>query len=96
MYQVEILALAQKDIQSVADYYKQISIKLRDRFLTDLKFCLKNIQSNPKSFQVKYKEIRVCFIKGFPYGIFYKIYGNEIKIIAIIHTSRSPDKWKNR
>ena len=96
MYQLEILLLAQIDVQDISDYYKRISHKLRDKFLSDLKLNLEKIKLNPKAFQIKYKEVRVTFIKGFPYGIFYKIYGENIKVIAVVHTSRNPSLWKNR
>lgn len=96
MFQLEILEIAQIDIQDIADYYKRISVHLRDRFLNDLKNGLKQIESNPKVFQLKYKEVRVAFIKGFPYGIFYKIYDEQIRVFAVFHTSRNPKNWKTR
>lgn len=96
MWNLEIIPLAQIDVQDISDYYKRISIKLRDKFLSDLRVYLENIQSNPKAFQLKYKEVRVVFFKRFPYGIFYKIYDNNIKVIAVVHTSRNPKVWKNR
>lgn len=96
MYQLEVLLIAQVDIQDISDYYKRISIKLRDKFLSDLKLKLEKIVSNPKAFQIKYKEVRVAFVKGFPYGIYYKVYRENIKVIAVVHTSRNPSLWKNR
>ena len=96
MFTVKILKIAQEDIQTIADYYSDISNFLTERFLQELKFNLESLKSFPKSHQIKYKQIRVSFVKGFPYGIYYKIYDKEIRVIAVVHTSRNPTVWKGR
>ena len=70
MYSVKVLQRAKEDIQAIADYYSNISSNLTNRFLLELKVNLENLKLFPKSHQIKYKEIRVSFVKGFPYGVY--------------------------
>lgn len=43
------------------------------------------------------ENIRRCLCKRFPYGLIYEIVDEEhVTILAIAHSSREPDYWKNR
>ena len=98
MYQLQIRKLAKKDIQDIVDYYDEnASTFVTDRFLENLFTEFEYIKSKPKSFQVKFKNTRVSYLKSFSFGIHYRIKENsKIEILAILHTSRSPKTWKKR
>lgn len=76
------------------DYYHNIDEELSKRFFNEIDTCFGYIQNNPLLFQKRYKDIRVCFTKTFPYGIYYviketpKLKKKRIYIINILHTSR--------
>lgn len=94
MYQLKIRQLAQIDIQEIVDYYDDISSKISDKFLDNLYKELSFLKAKPKSFQIKYKETRVRYIKGFPFGIHYRITKNTfIEVLAVLHTSMNPKTW---
>jgi hypothetical protein len=44
----------------------------------------------------RYKNLRIHFIKRFPYGIHYLFDGNDIKVFGVFHTSRDPKNWSKR
>jgi hypothetical protein len=54
------------------------------------------IEQNPLHFSKKYKEVRVKYIRRFPYGIYYIITTKEVKVIAFFHMKRDPKKWDKR
>lgn len=94
MYQLKIRVLAQIDIQDIVDYYDEISTKITDKFLSNLYLELDFIENKPKSFQIKYKETRVRYIKGFPFGIHYRILNETVvEVLAVLHTSSNPKIW---
>jgi plasmid stabilization system protein ParE len=66
----------------------------------DFELCLEAgidaILRNPEAFQKKYKDIKIRFISRFPYGIHYRYKENQIIVIAVFHTSRSPKNWSKR
>jgi len=35
-------------------------------------------------------------IRRFPYGIYYRIEGNSIRILVVKHHRRHPDYWRRR
>lgn len=67
----------------------------------DFELCLDvgidEILQNPYAYPIRYRNVKVHFIKRFPYGIhFYLPSEHTIRVIGIIHTSRSPAIWFKR
>ena len=96
MYQFQIRVLARKDIQHAVDYYEEHVPYVTNRFLENLYTEFEIIKRNPKQFQIKYKNTRVRYIKGFPYGIHYALKAQAIEVLAVLHTSRNPKIWKKK
>ncbi len=96
MYLFQIRVLASKDIQHAVDYYEEQAPSVTNRFLESLYTEFEIIKRNPKQFQIKYKNSRVRYIKGFPYGIHYALKDQIIEVLAVLHTSRNPKIWKKR
>jgi toxin ParE1/3/4 len=40
--------------------------------------------------------IRRAATDRFPFGIFYRIDGETIRVIAILHNARNPEHWRGR
>ncbi len=57
---------------------------------------VRHIQKNPLKIQIRYEQIRVSFLKKFPYGIHFNVTENIILIIAVFHTAVDPKKWVKR
>ena len=96
MYQFHIRVLAREDIQEIVDYYDIKASHITDRFLENLYIEFDVITENPELFQQKYRQTRVRYIKGFPYGIHYILREHTIEVLAVLHTSRNPEIWKKR
>ena len=62
---------AEENLLKILDYYTDIDETLAKRFFEEISKCFEYIRDNPYLFAKRYKEIRVCFTKVFPYGIFY-------------------------
>ena len=72
-----------------SDYYKyyiSINAKLAQTYKQEVKESLEKIKHN------KYFEIRCEEIRCFPSMVHYKMEGDDIYILALIHTSRDPLK----
>ena len=39
---------------------------------------------------------RRILLRHFPFGIVYEVMGNQVVVVAIIHTRRKPGYWMNR
>ncbi|MEH6764878.1 MAG: type II toxin-antitoxin system RelE/ParE family toxin [Aequorivita antarctica] len=96
MNKLSIRPLAQKDLREIMLYYREINHTLATKFLHETDACIFQIQHYPEAFQKRTKEVHIVYLKTFPFGIFYKIYPLEIRVIAFLHTSRDPKIWKKR
>ena len=85
---------AEKNLSKILDYYTDIDEKLANRFFQEVDKCFEYIKDYPYMFTKRYRGIRVCFTKVFPYGIYYVIKvtpkrkTTTITVINILHTSR--------
>ncbi|MCK5905960.1 MAG: type II toxin-antitoxin system RelE/ParE family toxin [Flavobacteriales bacterium] len=84
------------DIERGIVNYKNIDSSLALKFTLEIEEHWNNLVQNPNHFQIRYKNVRVSFLKIFPYGIHYIFSEQTIYIIAIFNTSENPDKWNKR
>lgn len=85
---------AKKEFINSAKFYESRRHGLGKRFQKEIRKQVGFIQNNPKSAELKYKDIRVLVIKTFPFTIHYKIEKEYIVIVAIFHSSRNPEKLR--
>lgn len=86
----------EEDIENAVHYYSSIRANLARLFLTELKAVKKYINKNPEKIQLRYKNVRIAFLKKFPYGIHYIFANDTITIIAVFGTGDNPEKWQKR
>ena len=84
------------DIEAVVLWYEEQRIGLSYDFELCLEAGIEEVLRNPEAFQKKYKQVKIKFILRFPYGIHYIFIENEITVIGVFHTSRSPKNWSKR
>lgn len=87
---------AQDDIKDSLDWYIEQGENLPAKFLERLDESLTKIQKNPKHYQKRYGEVRIVFLKKFPYGIYYTIEENNIFVHAVFHNKQNPKTAKSR
>ena len=84
---------SEKDVAGAIEYYKEIHVELAKEFFKDLKATKGYLVKHPKKIQVRYSNIRVAFLKTFPYGIHFRLQDNTITIISVLGMAESPEKW---
>jgi len=97
-FSVHIAEAAENDITDSFFWYESQESGLGFRFKNNLEQSILHIQKHPTRFPKKLLSTRVCFLSNFPYGIHFNIDFNlnQILIVAVFHTSRNPNVWKNR
>ena len=95
-YRFQILEAADHDIAEAILQYENV----RKGLSVDFELCLEegyaDILNTPLGYQVRYREVRIKFIRRFPYGIHYMVEDDMITVISVFHQSRSPRKWFKR
>jgi len=96
MHRIRFVKEALFDVEDIVIWYEEQRIGLSYDFELCLEAGLHEISRNPDAFQKKYKNIKIRFISRFPYGIHYRFEKDEIVVIGVFHTSRSPKNWSIR
>jgi plasmid stabilization system protein ParE len=87
---------AERDITEAYIWYEGRRSGLGEEFLTSVDACLENIRRGPDIYPVVHESYRRSLIRRFPYAVFYEQSGTTVTINAVFHTSRNPDKWRQR
>lgn len=87
---------AEEDLLDAATWYEQHRERLGQEFLDAVDAALEAIAEQPQRHPVVHRDVRRSLLKRFPFGVFYKVGEEEIVVVAIMHASRDPKRWKGR
>jgi plasmid stabilization system protein ParE len=87
---------AEQDLNEAYRWYDQQLDGLGREFIICIDAALSVIQRTPKIFPKIHKDIRRALIRRFPYGIFYILAQDKVIVLALLHTSRDPRRFKSR
>ena len=87
---------AEAEALGAAHWYEERASGLGAAFLELVEQSLGAIADNPTRFPIVARDVRRALLKRFPFGIFFRVRGEHIKILAILHLSRDPARWRRR
>lgn len=88
-------AAREEGFEAAAWYGKQ-QTGLQTRFLEKWKDAENRIVANPQIHRCFEGQLRKCRFDVFPYALVFRIRGDELQVIAVMHMSRQPGYWKDR
>nr|VFJ78895.1 MAG: ParE toxin of type II toxin-antitoxin system, parDE [Candidatus Kentron sp. FW] len=87
---------ARAEFLAAIKYYEACQPGLGRRFRLAVESELERIHDMPFGFRVLHAPFRRCLVRKFPYAIIYSIEPGFISIIAVAHTKRKPEYWRER
>jgi len=98
MFKVILLPLARNDIKVASDWYNGRQKGLGQRFARHVREAVAFIKQNPRTFEIRYDNVRTAVLNVFPFMIHYQLDEKKQLVIisAVFHTSQNPDIWKKR
>lgn len=93
---VKFTPTASADIVPAFDWYAGQRQELARRFLADLDGTIERISENPLIFPAVRAGVRRASMRRFPYGLFFRVFAEDIQVIACLHTRRNPAAWRAR
>jgi toxin ParE1/3/4 len=87
---------AKGDLRESFSWYEERQPGLGQSFLDSVDATLSTIREHPQIYPRVDPSIRRASIARFPFGIFYRIGGETIRVIAILHNARNPEHWRGR
>ncbi len=85
-----------QEIDEIISYYEKQKRGVGLLFLEILDMLLSRVHHHPEQFQEVHKQIRRAVLKDFPYNIYFRMYKNQIIVLAVTHQKRNPKVWKGR
>ncbi len=77
-------------------WYEQQQRGLGVEFLTCVTEVLERIQSFPEAREIVFEDARHAIVPKFPYLVLYKVEPDRIVILAVFHSKRDPQIWRDR
>ena len=87
---------AELDIAEAYAWYEGRRTGLGEEFLSSVDACLESIRRRPEMYPVVHEGYRRSLVRRFPYAVLYEQTEATVAIYAVFHTSRDPDKWRQR
>lgn len=87
---------AEKDIYEAAFWYEKQRLRLGHDFLDAAEKTFKLIAEHPLLYPVVHRSTRRALLSRFPFGVYFQIEGENMTVIAVLHASRSPERWRER
>lgn len=98
MFKGIVLPLAKEDILQAVYWYNSKNNNLGKLFIKEIRSKVLFICENPFTTEVRYDSIRCLVLETLPFIIHYATddIKKEVIVVAVFHTSLSPDKWGQR
>jgi plasmid stabilization system protein ParE len=87
---------AAADVEEAFHWYERQRAGLGNEFLAAVQSALDDIVAHPTQYPVIHRDTRRALIHRFPYGIFYRVHGDAVIVVACMHGRRAPERWGSR
>jgi hypothetical protein len=87
---------AEAELVEAAAFYEAKSRGLGERFLGAFDAAIAEVQANPSLWAIVEEDIRCHTMHRFPFGIYYRVRDDELRVLVVKHHRRHPDYWRHR
>jgi plasmid stabilization system protein ParE len=87
---------AELDVADAYGWYEGRRVGLGEEFLSCVDASIQAICRAPEMYPVVHETYRRALVRRFPYAVFYEHKGETVTIYSVFHTSRDPEKWRQR
>jgi toxin ParE1/3/4 len=87
---------AERDLISGRDWYESQRSDLGAEFVTAVEDVFDRISAMPELYAPEYRNVRRVKLRRFPYVVYYRIIPAGLEVLAVLHGSVNPGKWRSR
>ncbi|MGH6870337.1 MAG: type II toxin-antitoxin system RelE/ParE family toxin [Rhizomicrobium sp.] len=95
-HRLRLLQSARTEINEAAEWYETQTEGMGPEFLRDFDIVAERLKRYPEAYQIARGTVRRAPMGRFPYNIYYRLYGDEIVMLACVHQKRDPSYWLSR
>ena len=89
-------AAAEGDYFESLTWYAERSVDAANDFDAEFDRALAQIASDPERFPLCDVRHRYFLLRRFPFRILYRMIHDDVVVIAVAHSARSPEYWADR
>lgn len=93
---VRIREAAQRDIDEAARWYESQHLGLGSAFLEEFLAASARIREAPLAYPEVGRSARRAMLRRFPFAIYYRLANDSAVVVAVMHGSRDPRRWRQR
>jgi plasmid stabilization system protein ParE len=87
---------AERELNEAVDFYDTESRALADAFIAEVEHALAQVRAFPEAAEPLRGGVRRRLLHTFPYALFYSLYAQEVRVLAVAHQRRRPFYWEDR
>ena len=87
---------AAADVEQAYRWYDAQRGGLGHEFMDAVAASLALIKDQPEAALVVRRRTRRVLVSRFPYGIFYRVYDDQVVVVACMSVRRDPSHWRRR
>jgi plasmid stabilization system protein ParE len=95
-FRLVIREQALADTEQAARWYEGQRPGLGRQFAHRIDQVLARIQGNPEQYQIVHRDVRRAVTRQFPYGVFYRVDGENVLVFAVVDLRRDAVRWQFR
>lgn len=96
-FEVRLRSEAEHDLLEASAWYERHRHSLGHEFLDEVLAILKGIAETPLIIYPEvHRNTRRAVIRRFPFGVYFRIEDATVVVVAVMHASRHPLRWKSR
>lgn len=95
-FKVYLRPEAEEDAEEAAIWYEKQRKGLGSEFIDELQKIINKVHNHPEMYPIVYKQVHRAVLSRFPFGLFYLAEEDTVIVLAVMHGSRHPKKWKKR
>jgi plasmid stabilization system protein ParE len=94
--EVRLRPEAELDLAEAAFWYEGQQKGLGRQFLSEALALFSAIAETPQLHPAVHRNTRRALLRRFPFGVYYRAETAAIVVVAVMHGSRNPNRWKAR
>ena len=94
--EVRLRPEADQDLLDAALWYEGQRSGLGKQFLDEVAAIFTTIAKTPVMYPTVHRNTRRAVVHRFPFSVYYRVEDTEVVIVAVMHGSRDPRRWKSR
>lgn len=87
---------AEQDLLEAAFWYEEQRPGIGVQFLDEVLTIFSGIAEAPLMYPTVHRDTRRALMRRFPFGVYYRVENAAIVVVAVMHGSRDPRRWKKR